>query len=184
MIRPAALDGKFRMNRLKFAIGAISIVCSGNALAQESSKGPVAILELGGASSWTLKDSRQSLSPTLAAEVTPVENWLELEMGVTPAFGRHSTEWDTDFLFKKPWDISKTVEFMLGVGPVWVHRREYGITTNLLAGEVALDFMFWPSARRKLGWYIEPGYQYTLGPGHDRSLGISAGLLIAIPRRH
>jgi hypothetical protein len=106
---------------------------------------------------------------------------LELETGVTPTFGHHSTEWDTDLLFKKPWDLSRKVEFMFGLGPEWVHAREYSTTTNSVAGEAVLDFMFWPSAKHRFGWYLEPGCEYNLGRGHAWSVGISGGLLIAIP---
>jgi len=49
----------------------------------------------------------------------PIENWLELEAGVSPFCKRNSAEWDTDLLFKKPWTISRKTEFMLGVGPEW-----------------------------------------------------------------
>jgi hypothetical protein len=114
-------------------------------------------------------------------EVTPIENWLELEAGVTPLFARHSTEWDTDLLFKKPWTLSKKAEFMFGLGPEWIHTRAYGVTANSAAGEVVLDFMFWPSAKHRFGWYLEPGFEYNFGRGHERSFGMSGGLLIAIP---
>jgi hypothetical protein len=40
-----------------------------------------------------LKDGGSSFGPTVAVEVTPIENWLELEAGVAPLFTRHSTEW-------------------------------------------------------------------------------------------
>ena len=140
----------------------------------------VAILELGAEPARSLSGGGWSLSPTVAAEVTPIENWLELEFGVTPTFSHHSTEWDTDFLFKKPWTLSKKVEFMFGVGPEWVHLSENGVSTNSVAGEIALDFMFWPSAARRFGWYIEPAYDYTFGRSHDQSIGISIGLLISI----
>jgi hypothetical protein len=145
---------------------------------------PAAIIEIGGAAGWSITGAGFSFSPTVAAEVTPIENWLELEMGVTPIFSRHSTEWDTDLLFKKPWTLSKKVEFMFGVGPEWVHTRKYGITTNSAAGEAVLDFMFWPSARRRFGWYLEPGYDYNFGRGHEQSFGMSGGLLISIQRMH
>jgi len=157
-------------------------LCSGRAFAQPQpvDKDPAAIVELGGAASWNVKGG-SSFGPTVAVEVTPIEKWLELEGGVTPLFTRHSTEWDTDLLFKKPWTLSKKVEFMIGVGPEWTHTRQSGITTNALAGEAVLDFMFWPSAKHKFGWYLEPGYDYSFGRGHEKSLGISGGLLIAIP---
>jgi len=139
-----------------------------------------AILELGAEPARSLSGGGWTLSPTVAAEVTPIENWLELEFGVTPTFSHHSTEWDTDVLFKKPWTLSKKVEFMFGVGPEWIHVRENGISTNAVAGEIALDFMFWPSPTRRFGWYIEPAYDYTFGRSHDQAIGVSIGLLISI----
>ena len=45
---------------------------------------PVAVAEIGGASSWNIKDGGGSFGPTVAVEFTPIENWLELEVGVTP----------------------------------------------------------------------------------------------------
>ena len=139
------------------------------------------MLEIGGAPSWSVTGGGSSFGPTVAIEVTPIEHWLELEAGVTPLFSRHSTEWDADLLFKKPWTLSPKVEFMPGVGPEWIHTRKYGVTTNAVAGEAALDFMFWPTAKRRFGWYVEPAYEYSFGRGHEQSVGMSAGLLIAIP---
>jgi len=147
---------------------------------QPPEKEAAGILELGAGPAHSLSRGGWTLSPTVAAEVTPIENWLELEFGVTPTFSHHSTEWDTDVLFKKPWTLSKKVEFMFGVGPEWIHIRENGITTNSVAGEIALDFMFWPSPTRRFGWYIEPAYDYTLGRSHDQAIGVSIGLLISV----
>jgi hypothetical protein len=162
----------------------VSLLCSGNTYAQQvdqsTDKEPRAVVELGGAPGWDLKDGGWSFGPTAAVEVTPIENWLELEAGVTPTYGHRSTEWDTDLLFKKPWTLSEKVEFMIGVGPEWIHTRAYSMTTNSIGGEAVLDFMFWPSAKHRLGWYLEPGYEYSFGRGHERSIGISGGLLIAI----
>ena len=178
------------MNATRAAVLIASFFSSGGACAQSvdqtADKGRIeaAVVELGAAPGWNLKDGGSSLGPTVAVEVTPIENWLELEMGVTAAFGHHSTEWDTDLLFKKPWDLSKRVEFMFGVGPEWIRTREFGVTTNSVGGEAVLDFMFWPSAKHRWGWYLEPGFEYNFGRGHERSVGISGGLLIAIPRRH
>jgi hypothetical protein len=157
-------------------------LCSTHAFAQVvDEKEPAAIVEVGGAPGWSISGGGASFSPTVGVEVTPIENWLELEAGVTPTFRRHSTEWDVDFLFKKPWTLSKKVEFMLGVGPEWINTRKNGVTTNAVGGEVALDFMFWPTAKHRFGWYLEPGFDRSFGRGHEQSVGISAGLLIAIP---
>ena len=157
------------------------LLFSGIAVAQSVDKDPAAVIELGGAAGWSLKDGGSSFGPNVAVEVTPVENWLELEAGVTPLFRPGSTEWDIDLLFKKPWTLSNKAEFMAGIGPQWVHTSQNGVKTNSVAGEAVLDFMFWPSRKHRFGWYLEPGYDYNLGRGHEQSVGISGGLLIAIP---
>jgi hypothetical protein len=48
-----------------------------------------------------------SFGPDLTVEITSIENWLELAAGTAALFRRHSTEWDTDLLFKKPWTVSE-----------------------------------------------------------------------------
>jgi len=148
----------------------------------DNNKEAVAILELAGATSTSLTGGGSSFGPNVAVEVTPIEKWLELEIGVTPFFRRHrSAEWNTDILFKKPWDLSKQFEFMAGFGPEWVHSREPGVKRNSIAGETALDLMYWPGAKRHFGAFLEPSYDYNFARGHERSFGITAGLLIAIP---
>ena len=168
------------MNATKSLLLASLFIWPGRASAQSVDKEPAAVIEFGGAASRDLGGG-SSLGPDLAVEVTPIENWLELEAGIAPLFRRHSTEWDTDLLFKKPWTLTEKVEFMVGVGPEWIHTRAYGVTTNSLAGEAVLDFMFWPSAKHEFGWYLEPAFDYSFRQGHERSVGISGGLLIAIP---
>jgi hypothetical protein len=170
------------MNAVISAAIASLFLFAGSAAAQSAEPDKdIAVVEVGAANSRSLKDGGSSFGPDLAVEVTPIENWLELEAGVTPLFTDHSTEWDVDLLFKKPWTLSKKVEFMFGAGPEWVHTRQYGVATNSVAGEAVLDFMFWPSVgKHEFGWFLEPGYDYTFGRGHDQSVGISGGLLIAI----
>jgi len=94
---------------------------------------------------------------------------------------RHSTEWSVDLLFKKPWTLSDTKEFMLGAGPEWIRTNAYGVKTNAVAVEVAPDFMFWSSKKHRFGWYLEPSYEYKFGPEREHSLAITGGLLIGIP---
>jgi len=98
------------VNSAKPILLAFSLFCAGNAIAQEVEKEPTAIVELGGATDWSITEGGSSFGPTVAVEVTPIENWLELEAGVTPLFRRHSTEWDIDLLFKKPWTLSKKAD--------------------------------------------------------------------------
>jgi hypothetical protein len=91
---------------------------------------PVVILEVGASTNWNFSGGAATFAPNLAAVCTPIENWLELEAGVSPFYTRRSTEWDTDFLFKKPWTLSSKAEFMLGVGPQWAHLTQSGRTTD------------------------------------------------------
>jgi hypothetical protein len=166
-----------------FFVGALIVsllFCARGAFAQETEKEPAAIVELGGATSWNVRGGAAAFGPDAAVEFTPVENWLEIEAGVTPLFTRHSTEWDADLLLKKPWTLSKKAEFMAGLGPEWVHMRQLGVTTNSVGVEAALDVMFWPSPKHKFGWFVEPAYEYNFRQGHEQSIGMSAGLLIAI----
>lgn len=160
---------------------AVTLVCARQSSAQSVDTEPHAVVELGGTASRSFTEGRSSFGPTAAVEVTPIENWLELEAGVTPLFRRHSTEWSADFLFKKPWTLSGTQEFMLGAGPEWIHANAYGVKLDSVAIEVAPDFMFWSSKKHRFGWYLEPSYEYKFGPGHEHSLAISGGLLIGIP---
>jgi hypothetical protein len=143
-------------------------------------KDPAAILEIGAATSWNVTGGAATFAPNFAVETTPIKNWLEIEAGVSPFYTRNATEWDVDLLFKKPWTISKKAEFMLGIGPEWVYLKQNGITTNSIAGEVAGDFMFWPARKHRFGWFLEPAYDYSFARGHQQSIGMSGGLLIAI----
>jgi hypothetical protein len=85
---------------------------AGTALADE--KEPFAVVELGAAGEWALPSGGSGFGPTAAVEFTPIKNWLEIEAGVATLFSQGQTEWDTDFLFKKPFDLSPTVEFEPG----------------------------------------------------------------------
>lgn len=170
------------MRLTKPLVIAALLLAPATAVAQQpAEKESAAVLELGGAGAWNLKNAASGFGPTVAVEVTPIEHWLELEAGVTPLFSRRSTEWSADLLFKKPWTLSKKVEFMIGAGPEWIHTRESGTSTNSVGAEAVLDFMFWRSHKHRFGWYLEPSYEYKFGSGHEHSLGVNGGILIAIP---
>ena len=132
-------DGR-EMSKCAARLGLIAapLLFAGNTFGQAEDKEPTAILEIGGAGQWGLKNG-SSHGPNLSVEITPIENWLELEAGVTPLFSRGQTEWESDFLFKKPYTLSGTAEFMFGVGPSWSHKVGGGKTTDTLGAEAALD---------------------------------------------
>jgi hypothetical protein len=133
------------------------------------------ILELGPAASKDLGPPRKAeYGATGAFEVTPIEGWLELEAGVSTLWDAGRPDTSVDLLFKKPYRLSSTVEFMVGLGPELVRS---GSSTSFGA-EGALDFMFWPYARRDFGWYVEPGYEVVFAHRTNRAIDIAGGLLI------
>jgi hypothetical protein len=154
------------------------LLFAGQAEAADKDKEPLAIVEIGGAGEWSLQNGAPSLGPSIAVEIEPIKEWLELEAGFTPLLRKGSSPaWSTDLLFKKPFTLSNTVEFMVGAGPEWTYTDR----GNKIAAEVALDFMFWPWPDRKLGWFVEPTYTYSFSKGHEQAAAVSVGLLIPIP---
>ena len=75
------------------------------------------VFEIGAAGDW---ERGGALNPggTFAFEVTPIEHWLEIEVGATAIADRGGLELPVDILFKKPWQPSQSFEVMVGVGPV------------------------------------------------------------------
>jgi len=148
--------------------------------AMAEDKEPLAILQLGTAAGWGLNSGGSGFGPTAAVEFNPIKNWLAIETGVSTLFSKGKTEWDTDFIFKKPFDLSESVEFEPGIGPVWMHTVGAGRTTDGIGAEGVLEFMFWPTADRNYGWFLEPSFTYSFARGHEQSFGVSGGLLIPI----
>jgi hypothetical protein len=161
----------------------VVLLVSPSALAQSRPASPAnpddddhaVVFEIGAAGDWSRSEGAHP-GTTFAFEVTPIEQWLELEIGVTAIHGDDGTEVPVDVLFKKPWRISSTFEFMIGIGPEIIRATGQHPETFWGVSSVA-DFMFWP--RRNIGWYVEPGYELTFRDGQKHhGLGIAAGLLI------
>ena len=164
-------------------VATLAVFCSKCCLSQSVEQEPAAVVELGGSLNRSFTENKSSVGPTIAVEFTPVKDRLELEVGLTSLFGHHSSELSADVLFKKPWTLSPTKELMLGIGPEWIHASAYGVRTNAVGVEVAPDFMFWTSRKHRFGWYLEPGYDYKFGSGHEHSISLTAGFLIGVHRR-
>jgi hypothetical protein len=157
-----------------------ALVPESAARAAEKEKEPIAELELGVAGDWDTTGGTFSIGPSLGIEVTPIKNWLEIEAEVSPVFGGGRTEWETELIFKKPFDVSDKVEVMPGIGPAWFYKTGHGETDSSVGAVALVDFQIWPSAERKLGWFVEPSYAYDFGREHEQSLGVTIGLLIPI----
>jgi hypothetical protein len=141
-------------------------------------KEPFALVELGPATERSIQEGTYSVGPSAAVEFPVIKDWLEIEAGISPLFRPGQTEWQADLLFKKPFTINERVEFMIGVGPQ-VSYATFGGGTKV-AGEIELEWMLWPSAERKFGWFVAPTYSYSFSKGHEQSIGIATGLIIAI----
>src|SRR6202161_4821268 len=170
-------------NRTTIVLAMFFLFCTGSTAAQSvEEEKEHAVVEVGAAAFRTVTgDGVNRFGPSVAVEITRVKNWLELEFDTTALFRRHSTEWGTDLLFKKPWDISPKVEFMFGIGPEWDHSNQFGMKSNSVSGEAIGDFMFWPSRKHRFGWYSEQPYEYSFARSHEQSVVITGGLLISIP---
>ncbi len=176
----AARSGTLALNgATALAILSCCLLCAGPARAQDGGDADHAvILELGGAGEWPTHGGAANFGGTIAAEYTPIENWLELEFGLTALGSTGRTELSGDFLFKKPWRLSRTVEFMVGAGPSLARALNGPDRGTTLSAEFVLDFMFWP--RRNIGWYLEPGW--SVAPKTwERTIGVNAGLIFGLP---
>ena len=142
-------------------------------------KEPFAVVELGAATERSFQEGTYSVGPSASVEFPVIKDWLEIETGISPLFRRGQTEWESDLLFKKPFTINEHVEFMIGAGPQLSYATAGGGTQ--IASEFALEWMFWPTADRKFGWFVEPTYSYSFSRGHEQSIGVTTGLTIAIP---
>ncbi len=162
----------------RFAIAAAFVVCPMAQLLAEE-KEPFAVIELGAATERSIQDGTYSAGPSASVEFPVIKDWLEIETGISPLFRPGQTEWQADLLFKKPFTINEHVEFMVGAGPQLSYATVGGGTK--VASEVALEWMIWPTKDRKFGWFVEPTYSYSFSRGHEQSIGMTAGLTIAIP---
>jgi hypothetical protein len=132
------------------------------------------IFEVGAAGEGGIHSGRFNLGPNVAAEITPIEDWLEIEGGVSALTTAGHTELDGDLVFKKPFRLTSTAELMVGLGPS-ASRISNGPDAGWSHGiEVVFDFMFWPHQTR--GWYLEPSWSRTAGTG-EQTIGLTGGLL-------
>jgi len=159
----------------KWALPGLLIILLGfQDIAAAEEKEPLAVIALGGAGEWGFPGGKFSRGPSAAVEFSLIKEWVEVEVGGAKLFRRGHSEWEAEVVFRKPFTLSETTEFMIGLGPIWTQAKgesgKWGTT-------FAADFMFWSSPERKYGWFVEPSYSIV---GNERSLGVSVGFLIGI----
>ena len=161
-------------NLVILGVAAALLICPDPARAGD--KEPLAVVALGAAGEWGFPGNTFSRGPSASVEFTVIKDWLEIEVGGAKLFRRGSSEWEGEVVFRKPFTLSDTAEFMIGLGPIWTQAKGEGAK---LGTTFVLDFMFWPWPERKFGWFVEPSY--SVSKGNEKSLAVSVGLLIAIP---
>jgi hypothetical protein len=134
------------------------------------------VLEVAPAGEWGLNDDRKtSFGPSFALAVTPIEHQLEVEFGLTPLFDHARVNWESEIVFKKPFELSKNLELLVGVGPQWTTPG------NSFAAVAKLDLVYWKTSQ--IGWFVEPSYSYAFNGGHEQNLTLKAGFLFALSSR-
>ena len=136
---------------------------------------PLAVLGLGAAFERGSTEAQFSRGPSASVEFNVIKDWLEIEVGTSKLFRRGHSELEAEVVFRKPFDLSETTEFMVGLGPMWTRAKGEGTKTGTT---FMLDFMFWSSREKKYGWFIEPSYSIT--KGNERTLAVSVGLLFGV----
>lgn len=133
------------------------------------------VLGVGGATELELGDGSLHPGANLMVEWDAIENWLELEVGVSVLTANHGVEVPVDLLVKKPFKLARWAELMIGVGPEAVQVTGANGGTYVGA-EAASDFMFWPWGGR-VGLWVEPEYDVVFHGGASSGIGATGGVL-------
>jgi len=132
------------------------------------------VFEAGAAGERSIHGGESNFGPNLAVEITPIEEWLEIEFGFSALGTTGHTELSSDLVFKKPFRLSSTSELMIGLGPSVSHTSSGPDTGSSHGIEVVFDFMFWP--HKDTGWYLEPSWNRTAHSG-EQTIGLTGGFL-------
>ena len=131
----------------------ICIYLLGRSFTQGVEMEPAAVLELGGAAGRSLTEGQSNFGPTVAVEVTPIEDRLELEAGVTSLFRRHSPEWSIETFC-----CLRTGQRVLSIAPFFSLTRVRSDTSDrYLARDQDRVFRAAPSRRprNKEGYIVQ-----------------------------
>jgi hypothetical protein len=160
----------------RLMIGSIGALLLFAAAANAEDKEPTLVVVMGGAGGWGLSQGASSFGPEIGLEYTVIEHFLDIELATSAQFSKGQQEFDTDLVFKKPFELSDRLEFLIGAGPVWIRKAD----ADSFAGEAIVEFVYsaWPE--RHVAFFIEPNYSYEFGQGHEQSIGVIAGLHIGI----
>jgi hypothetical protein len=134
------------------------------------------VIGVGGAGELELREGSFHPGANVFLEYEAIENWLELELGASLLAAERGVEVPVDLLLKKPFRLSRGVEFMAGLGPEIVHVTGTDRDGTFGGIEFALDFMFWPSQR--FGLWFEPSYDVVFRSGTSHGIGSTGGVMV------
>ena len=103
-------------NKLALAAAGLTLLLGLSGACAEDDREHAFVLKMGPAGEWTSHE-RPNFGGTFAVEKALIENWLEIEVGLTALGTNGQNELSGDIIFKKPFRISPTFEFMVGAGP-------------------------------------------------------------------
>ena len=188
-LTPAARSPQLQKCRpLVFALAALAMTGSPNVFADDDSAARprgnepetqdlehTIVVGVGGAVEEELTGGSVHSGANIFLEYKAIDHWLELELGVSvlPADGGH--EVPIDFLFKKPFQLTRRLEVMLGFGPEVVNVSGTENSGTFFGGEAVADFMFWPS--RHVGLWVEPSYDFVFHDGLSHGVGSTGGVI-------
>ena len=153
----------------------LTVPCAYADESEEREEAPV--VEIGALSEWPTNGGAANAGGAVGFEATVIQDWLEIELGAAALGTSGHTEFSGDLIFKKPFHLSPTTDFMLGIGPM-IRKTLSGPDQGIAHGaEVDFDFMFWP--RKELGWYVQPAWSLIPRNG-EQSVGINVGVLIRV----
>ncbi len=174
--RSARCDIRYALRAVIIATLALIYFAAELASAEEES-GHELELQVGGAGEWSLDGEHSNFGVALGAQYTPVANWLELEVEFSALGTNGHPEYEGEFMFNKPFEISPTVEIEAGVGPSLTRTVKGPDKGTAVGVEFGLELNFHPFRNKRLGWYIEPSWSITPRNG-EKSVGATTGLLI------
>ena len=136
------------------------------------------VVFVGGTAERSLQDGVNKYGPSLAVEAGLLDDELKLEWGVTRFPGGGFPEWKTNLTIKMPFDIAPHQELAIGIGPTWTHSSDPASRAASYGAEAVIDYLFWPT--KHIGVFVAPSYGYSFDATHSRSVGITAGIALAI----
>jgi hypothetical protein len=169
-----------RLRWLAVAFGLCTATTAG-AQAEEGEGGATEhtiVVGVGGAAELELRDGSLHPGANVMLEWDAVENWLELEFEASVLAGE-GVEMPIGLLAKKPFHLTRWAEVMVGIGPevaIVLSPKAGNESGPFYGGQVAVDFMFWPSKR--FGLWLEPAYDFVFRDGVSQGIGSTGGLLV------